>query len=61
MTVTDTTTQIGIVDILSDAYAKLNRIPLIILIPLVYRLRHWSHKPKRWCVRFNPMEVALLT
>ena len=38
---TDTTTQIGIVDILSDAYAKLNRIPLIILIPLLLNAYLW--------------------
>ena len=38
---TDTTTQIGIVDILSDAYAKLNRVPLIILIPLLLNAYLW--------------------
>lgn len=38
---TDTPTQIGIVDILSDAYAKLNRAPWIVIVPLLLNAYLW--------------------
>lgn len=35
------TTQLGIVDILSDAYAKLNRAPWVVLVPLLLNAYLW--------------------
>lgn len=37
----NSTTQLGIVDILSDAYAKLNRAPWVVLVPLLLNAYLW--------------------
>jgi len=39
--VTDTTTRVSIVDILSDAYAKINRAPWVLVIPLILNAYLW--------------------
>ncbi|MFM7678061.1 MAG: hypothetical protein ACKO83_04345 [Roseiflexaceae bacterium] len=38
---TDTTTPVSIVDILSDAYAKINRAPWVLVIPLILNAYLW--------------------
>lgn len=38
---TDTTTRVSIVDILSDAYAKINRAPWVLVIPLILNAYLW--------------------